>query len=321
MQTIQTVKRRPTISNESASKARQQHYYVKADGSGKLKLSGAERMFEKNPSIVYVPLLNVVGTVDDIISLLAESGYDRGDVDRLIASAYTASNYKGQLKAQYDDEVDKAKVYGHQSTIAKNNTPYKYTLSQPLLDGLYNDMKTATGAVAKTAGTSGTAATGAGRKGKTKSLGERMQGLKQGQFMDVSNYVRGGPKGQGIKPMDSASKRGVQRTKKIELEGFATASDNEDALRRFWNDLDASQTERAVALFNQKLRARQVVPVTQQPVQQQFVQQQFAPQQQYVQQQYAPAYPVQTGFPAGSGNIPPRVGSPTQVPFNRLGGF
>lgn len=83
------------------------HLYMSATKlSNTLTIGGAANKFKRNPDLIYVPKFRLVGTFDEVDSLLNQHG-----IDDELGDYYTIDNYQSSLKNSYTDEVEARKLY------------------------------------------------------------------------------------------------------------------------------------------------------------------------------------------------------------------
>lgn len=86
----------PTAENINKNVADGTFFRVRGKRSSKntLSLGGAEKMWEKDPGFIYVPIYNLAGTEEDVASVLIElTQGDREEVGRVLSEAITSRNY------------------------------------------------------------------------------------------------------------------------------------------------------------------------------------------------------------------------------------
>lgn len=83
------------------------HLYMSATKlSNTLTIGGAANKFKRNPDLIYVPKFRLVGTFDEVDSLLNQHG-----IDDELGDYYTIDNYQSSLKNSYTEEVEARKLY------------------------------------------------------------------------------------------------------------------------------------------------------------------------------------------------------------------
>jgi hypothetical protein len=93
-------------------KADRGHYYIqlhRKDGKFKtshIKITGAEKMFQKDPHFVYVRPLRHAGNSSDIHDFLVGAGFDESQVKKYMKDSYSVSNFISMLN-EYNREVSK----------------------------------------------------------------------------------------------------------------------------------------------------------------------------------------------------------------------
>lgn len=187
------------------------HEYIKVgDKGGTLALTGAVARWKKHPGDLYIPALRVAGSPADLRQLLG------ANYDGYAQQAYTAQNYRGAMKAQFDAEVAARQAYkksikgaGATSTIRLERLDF-YTDKDRLAEAIKK------GKEKKTTKASSPRAGSPRRSGKT--LMDRLRSLKAGTVLDASNMDLG--KGTGIRTI----KKPTERSKKIGVQGLDLVS-------------------------------------------------------------------------------------------------
>lgn len=93
-------------------KADKGQYYIslsRKDGkfkSSHVKVSGAEKMFEKDPEYIYVRPLRHAGNREDLQAFLIGAGFDATQVNTYLQDSYSASNFE-KMQKEYLKEVSK----------------------------------------------------------------------------------------------------------------------------------------------------------------------------------------------------------------------
>lgn len=154
---------------------------------GGVRLSGAIKQWEssepsKNRMIYYLPL-RIAGTPEDVATTLTYAGYQKNDIDTVLADSITKDNYQTTKKAEYEAELEAIKVYKAEEAAKPKLPLSSYVfLEQQIVKG-ESKIVPNSGGKAATAGTKG---------GKKKSLAERITALKRdangqfAEFLDVS---------------------------------------------------------------------------------------------------------------------------------------
>lgn len=205
-------------SQDALKKAQDKHQYIKVGTkAGTLTISGAPGRWKKaaTSTDVYVPAFRVVGKPADILALLTSPavGYKVSDVQDHIATAYSAQNYKGTHKENFDAEVRAYKAY-RKLVDSKVKAGPTVTLRQ--LPYFVNNLK---GAKEVARASSTTTTTSPGRGSRVKPIADRLAAVqKTGQVLDVSNMNIA--TGTNIK----ASKLPGATSKKIQVPGLAIVS-------------------------------------------------------------------------------------------------
>jgi len=122
MAQVQVVSKGMKWSQEAATKAAQNHQYIKVgDKSGFLLLSGAPGRWKKVETAgdVYVPSLRVAGNPALIRQMFIGLGVDPRVIDQHLAQAYTAANYNTTMKAAFDAETAAYKAHKGTKDVAR----------------------------------------------------------------------------------------------------------------------------------------------------------------------------------------------------------
>lgn len=180
-------------------KAVEGHYYIhvfRKDGKLKtshIKLSGADLMFKKDVTFMYLRSIRHAGRQDDLTEYLRENGVDSSQISSVMADCYTAHNlaaHEAEVKAEIDnipasnkvkrDPVSLSTIIGMQSLLegykanvkAKKESPAEY--STPKVRTARNDLKS------------------------------RLENLEEGKVLDISQFDPA--KGTGVKTTKLTSK-------------------------------------------------------------------------------------------------------------------
>ena len=271
-------KRTPALAftKEKMEDAVKGHYYIKlGDTRGKLQLSGAARMWAKDPEIVYVSELRVAGRPEDIIEkVVASEEYDEKAVRRLLRDAYKAGSEESEaFKAEVEAARSHAKKPGVKKAKAATYVPlhtaswYAENLEDAVIvnkDGSPSARKRGTkkaaspstkakkpaakGAkkAAKGAKKAATKATGTRTK---KSLAERLAALSEGKVLDVSKYT----KAEGFKAV--SAKEPGPNSAKIAVPGYAVVSSELRALKTALKEMELDVDTLAAAWSEAKKAA------------------------------------------------------------------
>lgn len=189
------------ITPEKIEQAKAGRFFLKAVGTGTLRLTGAVdrgTMWAETPAMAYNVWYRVAGTPAQIREALARGGLSDEDIETTMAQdLITSSNYQTTMREVYEEEIEAAKQF---KKVVK--AP-EFTLSdlRSALEILDIKPGTITASVptgdegAKTQAKGGRkAATGkaAPAKKKTQDLLKRLQGLAQGAVLDVSKMDENG---------------------------------------------------------------------------------------------------------------------------------
>jgi hypothetical protein len=213
MSQVQVVSKGMRWTQDAANKAAQNHQYIKIGTKpGHLLLSGAPGRWKKPETAgdVYVPSLRVAGNPAMIRQLFIGLGVPAGTIDQHLANAYTAQNYQGAMKANFDREVAAYKAYKSSKDAEKKDSGGpSVNLSQ--LQYFVDQLQSAS-TVARTTTGSPRAASPGGRATRVKALATRLaDATSKGKVLDVSKYDTA--KGTGIKmiarPGPNSKKIGV----------------------------------------------------------------------------------------------------------------
>lgn len=187
------------VLRNKIEKAVEGHYYIhvfRKDGKLKtshIKLSGADLMFKKDVTFMYVRSIRHAGRQDDLQEYLKENGVDASQAATVMSDCYTAHNavaHESEIKAEIDnipssnkvkrDPVPLSTIIGMQSLLegykanmkAKKESPTEY--STPKVRNTRNDLKS------------------------------RLENLEEGKVLDISKYDPS--KGTGVKTTKATSK-------------------------------------------------------------------------------------------------------------------
>src|SRR3990172_136450 len=94
-----------TAENIQSAANTYQYHKLGAGKSGLRTLN--KRNFEKEPNLIYVRSLRIVGPRPQVEDFLSKSGVSQGDVSSLLSdnNTFTASNIMGSQQAAYEGEL------------------------------------------------------------------------------------------------------------------------------------------------------------------------------------------------------------------------
>ncbi len=219
------------ITDGQIETARERGNFIKAVGTGTLKLSGAERnMWPTNPDVVYNLTYRVVGTPQEVRDLLARSGLKKEDIDAALENeTITFQNYQGDMADAYDEEIERAGAARAEQRERAAEEP-QFTLND--LDKVVTQLGMKPGAIGATKGTgaraTGAKATGTASpraRGPRSPLLERVNALGEGEVLDVSAITA---EGTGAKKM----KAPAGKSRKVGVTGLPIISNNYQAYQR-----------------------------------------------------------------------------------------
>jgi hypothetical protein len=97
------------LTDAKIALAKQNHRYIKTDGSGDLSLAGAINYWKKNPAVIYVPAYHVAGSQEDVRNLI--QSYDpSANILLAMRDSYTINNFETPaVKAKFTAELTSAK--------------------------------------------------------------------------------------------------------------------------------------------------------------------------------------------------------------------
>lgn len=246
---MSTKQRGQKWTQEKANKAESEHYYIKvAEKGGKLQLSGAEKKFAENPNFVYVPSpYRVAGDRSDISTLFTNLGVSSDDTNHILNTAYTAKNY--QNNPNFEKEVEMSKNYKNNQVLTTNNSS-RLTLDQvPAILEAHRGQAPAKPTRKPRSEGEGTPTRG----GRVRPLAERLEELKSGKVLDVSNMSE---TGAGVKAIDEPK----PGSKKIGVPGLRVVSSKPE---NFYTAVTSLGPE--YEHFAETYRQRLAVPVTSSP--------------------------------------------------------
>ena len=218
----QVVNRGMRVTDEMISRAREGHYYNKVGTRpGQLQLSGAAVRWRKPEfsTYVYVPDFRIAGQPDEVRQVLQSLKKTPSQVEQLLQSGYSIQSLqRPQVEAAYKKELDALEEYKKSQLSKRSDSP---TRSGPQLDDLQalmtdldkvQTVRSVRPARQEPAASDKSAASaGPRRSGRRVPLQSRLDKLKEGQVLDVSNMK---PEGTGAKmiaaPGESSSKVGCK---------------------------------------------------------------------------------------------------------------
>lgn len=182
-----------------ANKAKQGNYFLRVGGKKaptKRYISGAERSWKSSKpeesSSIFSLETRLTGTPSNVTEALRYAGFDANQINDLLASAITSSNYNTSMDAFY-----KAEKSSHDSEKKEQKTTTGLELEN--LEWLVKNLD-GVKCVSKT-GETKCSAVAKGRTGPTKPLSERVAALPADSLIDVSN-------------MDKVTGKGATKAKK-----------------------------------------------------------------------------------------------------------
>lgn len=218
----QVVNRGMRVTDEMIARAREGHFYNKVGTRpGQLQLSGAVVRWRKPEfsSYVYVPDFRIAGHPDEVRQVLQSLKKTPSQVEQLLQSGYSLQSLqRPQVEAAYKKELDALEEYKKSQLSKRSDSP---TRSGPQLDDLQalmtdldkvQTVRSVRPARQEPAASDKSAASaGPRRTGRRVPLQSRLDKLKEGQVLDVSNMK---PEGTGAKmiaaPGESSSKVGCK---------------------------------------------------------------------------------------------------------------
>lgn len=265
---------------QKIQRAREQGKYIRIDDAsgvesqGFLSLSGADGYFQTRPTLIYVPAFRLAGEDRNVRQVLANLGESQAAIDAAIAGAYTRQSLaRADVRARFDQEVAGAAA-GRQARPRRQPLITLGPQLTAVMQGLTNAQAAGQQVISQApraprAPTAGAAAGGAaagagagrGRTGPRTTLLSRLQGLQQGQVLDVSKLTAEGT-GARVVVMPG------QGSRKFGVPGLAIVSSDAAAYQRAVQQLGAGYEQ-----FGQRYQAA----LAQAGQQQQFVQQQQMP--------------------------------------------
>lgn len=212
-----------TLTNEQIDRAEKIGQFIKAVGSGFLRLSGAPRFWEKNPNQIYNLNYRLTGTLEDIRAVLKEANIPDDAIEESFrTSNITKNNYTTTMKSAFEKEIADAE-FAQKRKAAESETP-ELTLDdlEDILRGTLQITPGAIGLGKTTRRATKTTSPRTSGRGPKSALLERLNSLPQTGFvLDVSSIA---PDGTGIKKMKEPTKGG--KSKKVGVEGLKIVSNN-----------------------------------------------------------------------------------------------
>jgi hypothetical protein len=102
------------LTQQDINNANRNGYYLRPSEKGwkKYRLTGAQRLFKTNPSVVYHPNFRIMGTKEEVTRVLLDSGHRLDDINRMFErdEFYTSNNYNGSKKEQFSDELRRTRT-------------------------------------------------------------------------------------------------------------------------------------------------------------------------------------------------------------------
>jgi hypothetical protein len=262
---------------EAAKKAGKYSRWTAGKGAvSQVALSGALKMWAKDPNFVYIPSYGIAGNYNELLSLTAAQGVDLGG--KMPADAIGLSNYQSM--------PDKVALITQKTK--RSGGPGKRSFDPETVRLLHRFSKRSKEIVYDTT------EKGKGKNAhpKRKDLNERILALPAGKYLDVSNYAK---KDGNIRTTDKVS------TKKAPLSTYRVISDNEAAMAKFLHDLSKSKLGQDVTGLIAEWRANHAAKAL---IKGTVVQPVFAPVAP-VQPVFAPVAPVQPVFMPAQAPVQP----------------
>lgn len=209
------------------------HYYIKiGDKRGHLRLTGAVKMWQKEPRFVYVPDLRVAGTPGDIEVAFEAMGYPASDIRARIARGYTAAS-AGTAAFESEVEAAKAATKREKVVVAEADiSAYAKMVEEAKPEGRARGRsksprkarspksKSKSPRKAKSKSPRKARKTSPKNKREAKSLAVKLGDLHEGKVMDVSKLLKDG---HGAKTIGAPA---GDRSKKVMVPGYRMVSDN-----------------------------------------------------------------------------------------------
>jgi len=189
------------------------HYYInifQKDGKFKsthIKLTGAEKMFQKDPHFVYVRSIRHAGNRTDLHAYLTAAGFKESDIKAHLNDSYTNDNF-AKMQKEYQKELGKAPVMSPRAKVSRQDlsTDYILRLGKAMEGFKFENKPRATSPVPVTPKPAAT--------GGKMDLKTRLSSLSEDKVLDISSFDA--EKKSGIKtvkkPTKSLNRKNVGNT-------------------------------------------------------------------------------------------------------------
>lgn len=202
-----------SIENMDDAKRKWEFIIVSSPSDTRVNIVDVHRLWTYNPQILFQTGYRIAGTPEDITNNLKASGTSDEDINALIASSITSSNYYNTMKEIYDSEVKSYKSW-KKSVLKSNINSEGFTLLN--LTSTVNPSRlklTELPVIEKVK-----------RRGKVKPLLTKISELTEGKVINVSGILSDGSNTKSM----PAPKPGA-RTKFVGTDNLPIVSDNVDS--------------------------------------------------------------------------------------------
>lgn len=206
-------------STAAAEKAKANNKYIKVGGNGGyLAISGAAKMFEKDPNFVYIPQMRLAGNINDVRTVINKYGAGPDAANAALGQAITSQNYQTSMSSVYKSEL--AAYERTRATLGARTTKSvrqsRYSLKD--LDWMVKDLQAVQFVPKQSTNKTGAKSPQVGKatrtRGTKKTMLERMTDAQsRGKVLDVSNLDKG--------VIRAAPPPTGPRSKKIHIPGLA----------------------------------------------------------------------------------------------------
>lgn len=231
-------------------KANAGHYYINVINNGDkfkfshIKLTGAERMFDKDPNFVYCRPLRHAGNRDDLHAFFVSIGSKESEIKTYLNDSYSASNFVKMIN-EYNREIAKMPSNAHKEKLARTALSLDYIISTSKdLEAIKEEYKTrATTPVPRSPKPAA--------NGGKQDLKTRISSLDTDKVIDITNF-------------DPEKKTGIKTIKKP-ARGTKHAVGNSAILKHVYYDFSKPVENGIAALIFLKYNAEKAAKAMNDP--------------------------------------------------------
>ena len=183
-----------TLEAMEDAKTKHQFIMVSPLATPRVSITDAQRLWMLNPNIVFQTGYRIAGTEPDITAALTPLGISAENIEDLMASSITSTNYDTTMSQVYFEELESYNAW--RRSVLKANVDSPGVKLFDIMAAINPDVvaKAKATGQAKTLGVANKTTKGRGRN--VKSLSQKLAELDQGKVLDVSGI---NPDGSGTK--------------------------------------------------------------------------------------------------------------------------